>query len=99
VERASLERRQAAMRQRQSGANPGRPLPVSVPGFTERHFTVAEIAQSWGLSQDLIRKLFAGEPGVLRLGDFSRPELRCYTTLRIPESVAERVYRRLSNGS
>lgn len=61
----------------------------------ERHFTVAEIAQAWKLSPDKVRRLFENEPGVLVLenpGAFSR---RRYRTLRITESVAERVYRRL----
>jgi hypothetical protein len=87
------------MRQRQSGADPARATLAPVSTVGERHYRVGELAQAWGLSVDLVRRLFAKEPGALRLGDFSRPELRCRTTLRIPESVAERVYRRLSNGS
>jgi len=72
-------------------------LPVlEVPAaIGERHYTVAEIAQGWKLSPDKVRRLFENEAGVLVLenpGAFSR---RRYRTLRIPESVAERVYRRL----
>jgi len=63
---------------------------------TERHYSVAEVAEMWNLSADAVRRLFQNEPGVLVLGD-SRPKYgkRRYATLRIPESVLERVYRRL----
>lgn len=51
----------------------------------------------WNLSPDAVRRMFENEPGVLVLGDkaLSRSKRR-YTTLRIPASVVERVYRRLS---
>jgi hypothetical protein len=63
----------------------------------ERHYSVAELAERWNLSADTIRKLFEDEPGVLVLGEsFTRRGKRRYTTLRIPESVAARVHRRLS---
>ncbi len=64
---------------------------------SERHYSPAEIAGLWGLSVDTVRRLFENEPGVLV---FEPPRAygrrRRYRTLRIPESVAERVYRRLS---
>ena len=63
----------------------------------EEHFSVKEIAEKWKLSVDAVRRLFEKEPGVLVLEDGSRARhKRKYTTLRIPESVIERVYRRLS---
>jgi hypothetical protein len=65
--------------------------------FTERHYTAAELAEHWNLSLDTIRRLFQDEPGVLALGDNDgKSGKRRYTTLRIPESVAARVHRRLS---
>lgn len=75
-----------------------KPILTEVSHATERHYSVAEIAEIWNLSQDKIRRLFQNEPGVLALGD-SQPRLRRhpYTTLRIPESVMQRVHRRLSN--
>lgn len=65
---------------------------------TERHYSVAEIAEMWNLSKDAVRRLFQKEPGVLILGE-SRPKYgrRPYVTLRVPQSVLERVHRRLSN--
>jgi hypothetical protein len=67
------------------------------PRFAIRHYTVAEIAALWSLSDDAVRKLFEKEPGVLVLGEsHPRRGKRRYTTLRIPECVLERVHRRLS---
>ena len=60
----------------------------------EHHYSVAELANRWNLSPDTIRKLCENEPGVLVLGEsLTRRGKRRYTTLRIPESVAARVYR------
>jgi hypothetical protein len=62
----------------------------------EHHYTVAEIAAMWNLSKDAIRRMFQNEPGVLILGDRSSRRKRRYTTLRIPQSVLERVHQRCS---
>jgi hypothetical protein len=62
----------------------------------ERHYTVAEVAALWNISIDMCRKRFQNEPGVLVL---AKPTKRCkrqYKTLRIPESVLERVHRQCS---
>jgi hypothetical protein len=72
----------------------------SAPGvspFIERHYSASELAALWNLSLDTIRRIFDHEPGVLVLGDErGNRNRRRYTTLRIPESVAARVHRRLS---
>ena len=70
---------------------------AEVPRFAVRHYTVAEIAQLWNLSDEAVRGIFQNEPDVLILGD-QRPRgrKRKYTTLRIPEFVVERVHRKLS---
>lgn len=71
---------------------------TEVSHATERHYSVGEIAEVWNLSPDKIRRLFQNEPGVVALGDPQpRFRRRPYTTLRIPESVMQRVHRRLSN--
>ena len=49
----------------------------------ERHFSPTELAAQWGVSTSYIRSRFRHEPGVVKLGK----------VLRIPESVALRVYR------
>ena len=90
----TLEQRQAALRERHAH--------VAVPDgqagpFAERHYSVADVSMLWSLSPDAVRRLFADEPGVLVLGDRSAAHKRRYTTLRIPESVLQRVHRRRSN--
>jgi hypothetical protein len=53
----------------------------------EPHFTTRELARSSHLHQATIRRLFKREPGVLHLGA---------GRLRIPSSVAQRVFARLA---
>lgn len=67
-----------------------------MPAF-ERHYTPQELAELWNLSDDTIRALFAKEPGVLVVGSSDAKRSRRYRTLRIPESVALRVYARTVN--
>jgi hypothetical protein len=62
----------------------------------ERHYAVAEIATLWNLSTDKVRELFEQEPGVLVIGDRNPRGKRRYRTLRIPQTVVDRAYRRLS---
>ena len=71
------------------------PVPTS-SAFAQRHYSVVEVATMWNLSPDAVRKLFHNEPGVLVLGEHQSRHKRRYTTVRIPESVVERVHRRLS---
>jgi hypothetical protein len=63
----------------------------------QRHYSPAEIAELWSLSADCVRKIFENEPGVLVIGN-TQPKRwkRSYTTLRIPQTVLDRVHRRLS---
>jgi hypothetical protein len=70
---------------------------VSAPAESEHHFTAKEIAEAWNLSQDTIYRLFSNEPGVLILASETKRYRRTRRTLRIPESVKNRVYRRLQN--
>jgi hypothetical protein len=67
------------------------------PGVTalENHFTPQELAELWKFDESTIRRMFIDEPGVLKYGKQSRRDgRRNYVTLRIPESVARRVYER-----
>jgi AraC-like DNA-binding protein len=59
----------------------------------EPHYTVKEVAAMLKLSPDTARRLFREEPGVLALGNAKRRGKRPYYTLRIPQSVLDRVYR------
>jgi hypothetical protein len=62
----------------------------------ERHYTVAEVAGMWNLSEDAARRMFQNEPGVVVLANPTRGSKRRYRTLRIPLSVVERVHKRCS---
>jgi hypothetical protein len=62
----------------------------------EGHFSPAELAEVWKLSGDTVRRMFEHEPDVLIFENPEKTSERRRHTMRIPESVAERVYRRLS---
>ena len=62
----------------------------------ERHYSPEELGQVWNLSADTVRRLFEREPNVLII-ERNRSRARRYRTLRIPESVALRVHKRMSN--
>lgn len=63
----------------------------------ERHYTAAEIAKAWGMGVDTVRKVFRNEPGVLVFTSEKKKYRKSYAVLRIPESVLERVTRRMRN--
>jgi len=68
------------------------PIRLEIHPF-ERHFTPQELAEIWRLDETTIRRIFQDQPGVLRLGKANRRDgKRDYVTLRIPESVAARLY-------
>jgi len=63
----------------------------------ECHYSPAELAKLWNLSGDTVRRMFEDESGVLVFENAVRSSSRRFRTLRIPESVAQRVYSRFSN--
>jgi hypothetical protein len=65
----------------------------------EKHYSVLELAQLWGLSEKTIRRIFGDEPDVVKWGHEERRFKRGYMTLRIPESVVQRVHRRLRHAT
>lgn len=71
-------------------------MPASTT-LPEHHFTAKQVAEEWNLSQDTIYRLFLNEPGVLIIASERKKYRRTRRTLRIPESVKNRVYRRLQN--
>jgi hypothetical protein len=64
--------------------------------FDETHYTPAQLAKLWGVSDDTIREIFKHEPGVLAIGKPGTRTKRGYVSLRIPQSVAVAVHTRLS---
>lgn len=70
------------------------PIPIRQGGDPfEEHFTPKELGQRWKFDETTIRRIFQDEPGVFRYGRTHRRGKRDYITMRIPASVAERVYR------
>lgn len=65
----------------------------------ERHFSLNELAEVWKLSHDTVRRIFEREPGVLIFESPEKSPSRRRRTMRIPQSVAERVHRRLCTRS
>ena len=53
----------------------------------ERHYTAAEVAELWAISEDTVRNLFRDTHGVLKIAQPPRRGKRCYVSIRIPESV------------
>ena len=80
-----------------------KPIPLRAPTLQaqpssvamQRHYTIAEVAKTWSLSQSTVLRIFKSEPGVLRLGNVNSRK-RVKISLRIPENVAERVWARLT---
>lgn len=61
----------------------------------EPHYSVKQLSDAWGKSEDVIRDTFSNLPGVLK---FDRPATRSkrgYRSISIPHSVAQDVYKRL----
>ena len=75
------------------GRKPVQSITGSALGL-ERHYSVAEIAEMWALSEKTVRRMFEEEDGVLRWGNPETRRKRGYITLRIPESVLLRVHRK-----
>lgn len=62
--------------------------------ISEKHFTVAELAENWNVHPNTVRKVFDRVPDVVTITLPSKNKRR-YRAIRIPHSVAERVYRGL----
>jgi len=62
----------------------------------EKHYTTQELADSRKVHRTTIARLFMDEPGVLLIGHASTRTKRQRYTMRIPATVAERVFARLT---
>jgi hypothetical protein len=81
--------------EQRAGEEDGKKEVRRTAGNNDDFYTVAQLARKWNLSEDVIRKEFENEAGVLKLAR-ARKGKRRYKTLRIPAEVAERVRRRMS---
>ena len=62
--------------------------------FDELHFKPGQLAKLWGFHPDKVREWFRGEAGVLIEDRPEKFHKRGYCSMRIPASVARRVYER-----
>ena len=71
---------------------------MAAPDFLEPHFTLGELAKAWHMSRRSIHPWFINEPGVIKYGagKLNKARKSTHVSLRIPESVARRVYRRIT---
>lgn len=65
------------------------------PLSSEKHYSIQDLVELWSLSAQTIRRLFKDELEIVAIGSTTSRRKRRYVTLRIPESVAQRVHRRL----
>lgn len=83
-------------------ANPTRISDAGAGGvpnpFGGRIYAPKDLAAMWQLSENSIRRMFQDEPGCFILGESNPRGRRGYTTIRIPESVALRVWRARGGG-
>jgi hypothetical protein len=68
---------------------------VGSPVSVERHYAPYEVAELWHFNVETIRRLFQDEPGVVVLQSPVKRGRRGYKTIRIPQSILERVHKRL----
>jgi len=62
--------------------------------YDELHYKPAQLAKLWGFNSDKVRDWFQDEPGVLIEDHPEKLHKRGYKSMRIPASVAARVYNR-----
>lgn len=72
--------------------------PQTATEIEETIFTSEELAASKKLHPSTIRKMFMNQPGVIRLGHPASEGRQQYFTLRIPASVARRVFAAMTVG-
>lgn len=62
----------------------------------QRHYTLSELAKQWHISRVTLTGWFRNEPGVIKYGEnnkLTKNRKRTHVSMRVPESVARRVYR------
>lgn len=59
----------------------------------ERHFTPPQLGKLWNVSPNTVRSWFEGRDDILRWGSTHSKGKRRHLSIRIPESVALKVYK------
>jgi hypothetical protein len=60
----------------------------------ERHYRLSDLASMWRIGRETVRKLVSDEPGVMRV---RLGRKKSHVTYSVPQSVAERIHRRLTS--
>lgn len=69
------------------------------PNAMEKHYSLAQIAEAWGVSYATVWRMFRDMPGAADLSvRKTSQKSRSYRLLRIPESVVARVHAERANG-
>jgi len=68
-------------------------MSLDVNSAFEPHYRVGELAKLWGLGRETLRLMVKDEPGVIKIGMGRK---KSHTTYSVPESVAQRIHRRLT---
>jgi hypothetical protein len=68
-------------------------MPLSDTTF-EKHYRVGELARTWGIGRETVRKLVMDDPDVVKIRQGRK---KSHTTYSIPESAARRIHTRLLN--
>ena len=71
----------------------GKTMPQPEPIIIDPHFSPQFYAELWGISPSTVERWFQDMDGVLRLSKSSKNGKRTRVELRIPWSLAMRVYR------
>lgn len=66
----------------------------TIKAAIEPHYTPEEIADLWKVHPESVRRMFKEEAGVLMIGTGKKPGKQARTTIRIPQSVLDRVHLR-----
>src|ERR1035437_9559931 len=72
--------------------------PPAPSSAMEKHYSLAEVAEAWGISVRMARLIFRDVPGVSDVCNRHSLTSRAYTILRIPASVTARVHESRSAG-
>ena len=64
------------------------------PATFEKHYRVKDLATLWGLGRETVRKIVSAEPDVVKI---RMGRKKAHTVYSVPESVAHRIHRRLTD--
>jgi hypothetical protein len=70
-------------------------MPVDNTTF-ERHYCIGDLARTWGLGRETVRKLVKDDPGVIKI---RMGRKKAHTVYSVPESAAQRIHTRLLNSA